>query len=117
MQGNEAKTLIECFGALVFRVYKKTDSTSEFEYLDEFLHRFGTGKSMSFRTLQFLRSEGGLGVLCGLLLGEAMEGAKTQDQIDGVDTDDRAVFEQFTQDAQSHAIVRVVERGDKDRGV
>jgi len=52
-----------------------------------------------------------------LLLREAVQRAEAPDQIHGVNADDGTVAEQFTQNAERDAVVRVVERRDDDGGV
>src|SRR5215471_3823866 len=52
-----------------------------------------------------------------LLLGQAMQGAESPDQIDGVDAYDRTVLDQLRQDAQCEAIFWVVERRHQNRRV
>ena len=54
---------------------------------------------------------------CGLLLGEAVEGAEAPDQVDGVDADDLAVGEATGDDVEGVAVVAVVEGGDEDERV
>ena len=46
-----------------------------------------------------------------------MQRAEAQDQIHGVNAHDGAVLEQLAQNAERHAVVRVVEGGDDDGGV
>jgi putative salt-induced outer membrane protein YdiY len=52
-----------------------------------------------------------------LLLRETVQRAETPDQIHGVNADDGAVAEQFTQNAERDAVVRVVERRHDNSGV
>jgi hypothetical protein len=56
-------------------------------------------------------------VLCGFLLGEAVEGAETPDEVDGVDADYFAVGEAAGDDVEGVAVVGVVEGGDEDETV
>src|ERR1700730_6283108 len=54
---------------------------------------------------------------CGLLLGEAVEGAQAPDEVYGVDADDLAVGEAARDDVEGVAVVAVVEGGDEDERV
>ena len=54
---------------------------------------------------------------CGLLLGEAVEGAQAPDEVDGVDADDFAIGEAAGYDVEGVAVVAVVEGGDEDERV
>src|ERR1035438_1137780 len=54
---------------------------------------------------------------CGLLLGEAVEGAEAPDEVNGVDADDFACGEAGGDDVEGAAVVRIVEGGDDDERV
>ena len=55
------------------------------------------------------RNGGRVRALSRLLLGQTVQGAESEDEIDGVDARYRAIFEEFSQDAKSDAIVRIIE--------
>jgi hypothetical protein len=54
---------------------------------------------------------------CGLLLGEAVEGAQAPDEVDGVDAYDFAGGEAVGDDVEGVAVLAVVEGGDEDEAV
>src|SRR6267378_8331313 len=52
-----------------------------------------------------------------LLLRETVERAEAPDEITGVDSYDGTVWEAFPEDAERHAILRIVEGGDEHGGI
>src|SRR5215510_13734625 len=53
----------------------------------------------------------------GLLLCEAVQRAESPHQIDSVNADDGMVGEYLSQNTEGDAVLRIVERGNEDRGV
>src|SRR5437763_361971 len=49
-----------------------------------------------------------------LLLGEAMQGAKTKNEIDSTDSNHRSIPEKFCENAKRKPILGIVEGGDQD---
>ena len=55
--------------------------------------------------------------LSRFLLGQAMQRAESEHEIHGMDANHRTVFKQFAQDAESDAIVWIIESGNDYRRV
>src|SRR5581483_3663428 len=75
-------------------------------------------KSHSFsRTRAFNCSRYTRKLDCRLLLGHAVDGAQSPDEVAAVDADDVALGEQIREDVEGYAIVRVVEHRDQHNAV